>query len=145
GAARRGAPVSAANRVDDLALLAADAEPPSLDDLAVRRMIERALLAGPVLAPPRPVRRVRWALATAAIAAAAAAMVWTMRPASPPPEPLRVELPTGDHLTGTAGARFEVAQVEPAHRRVVLRRGTLLADVAHLVPGQRFEIATAHL
>ena len=53
--------------------------------------------------------------------------------------------PTGDWLVGADGAQFDVARLDPGDRRVTLHGGTLLADVAHVVPGQHFEITTAQL
>src|SRR6185312_9336647 len=61
------------------------------------------------------------------------------------PRVLELTLPTGDHLAGVAGARFEVEDVAPAHRRIRLHGGEVMFDVAHVVAGQRFEVATDHL
>jgi hypothetical protein len=137
--------VRAASRlevVDELALLAAGAEPAALDDAAARRMIDRAIAArghapAPIVASPW-LARVAWPLAALAMAV----VVWLVARRAPDAEPIRVALPTGDHLVGTAGTRFELERVEPADRRVRLRDGAMLFDVAHVVPSQRFAVAT---
>ena len=128
--------------VDDLARLAADAEAPALDDSAANRMIARALYAPHVA----PVTKRSWTpaiLATCAAAMVIAVFALRTQPV-PAPELLHVALPTGDHLVGT-NAQFDVVKLERANRRLELHSGTLLADVAHVAPGQRFVIATAHL
>ncbi|HEU0032403.1 MAG TPA: FecR domain-containing protein [Kofleriaceae bacterium] len=133
--------------VDELADRASHAEPPALDELAARRMIERALDA------PRPVVPIaapawRRALVPAAIAAIAivVAIAWPRAPVAPAvvaePPLLEVSLPTGDRLVGTAGARFDIDELAPESRRLQLRAGTIVFDVAHVVAGQRFEVAT---
>jgi len=79
----------------------------------------------------------------AACAATLAAIVWFVpHPSSSSPELLRVALPTGDRLVGTNGARFDIDELSPTTRRFHLRAGTMLFDVAHVTPGQRFEVAT---
>ncbi len=131
------------NVVAELARLAADAEPPALDELTARRMVERAT-ASAVHVAPRRRSPLRWLPALALAMVAAGAVGWWLRPVRAP-ELLHVALPTGDRLVGLEGTRFDLARLEPADRRVVLHGGTLLADVAHVVPEQHFEIATAHL
>ncbi len=129
--------------LERLARLAADAEPASLDDLAAHRMVERALTSAS-LAPART--PTRWLLAPM-LACAAVLVAWFALRTSPPPEPalLRVTLPTGDRLVGTQGARFDIDELAPASRRFRVHEGTMLFDVAHVVPAQKFEVATSHV
>jgi len=67
--------------------------------------------------------------------------VIVLRHRTPEPALLHVALPTGDALTGTAGARFEIAELAPASRRLRLDAGAMVFDVAHVVAGQHFEVA----
>ena len=67
--------------------------------------------------------------------------VIVLRTRAPEPALLHVALPTGDALTGTAGAQFEIAELTPASRRVRLDAGAMVFDVAHVVAGQHFEVA----
>ena len=128
---------------DDLARLAADAEPPPLDDGDVRRLIDRALNAPRLPTPETPSRS--WVPAVAvAVAVAALAVVWLRPTPTHDPELLRISLPTGDHLVGT-NAQFDVVRLDREDRRLELHSGTLLVDVAHVTAGQRFAITTAHL
>ena len=85
--------------------------------------------------------RAGWWVAAAALAAAAVLAVIVLRTRAPEPALLHVALPTGDALTGTAGAQFEIAELTPASRRVRLDAGAMVFDVAHVVAGQRFEVA----
>jgi hypothetical protein len=123
--------------IERLARLAAGAEPPVLDDLAERRMLDRAIAAA---ARPTVVRAPRWpvAIAVAAVVAAVVVIAWP-RADAPALELSRVVLPTGDRLVG-AGARFDLEAVAPAARRVRLHEGTMTFAVAHVVPHQRFEV-----
>ncbi len=127
--------------VDELGRLASRAEPPSLDEGDARRLIERAMWS-----PPKPHAARRpygWAIASAAIAAAL--VLWLVPRASVEPNLSRVTLPTGDRLVGVAGARFDVERLDAADRRLRVRGGTVLFDVAHVVAGQRFSVATDQL
>jgi len=122
-----------------LGRIAGRAEPPPIDDGDVRRWVDRALRAEPV------VRRSRaW---IAAVAVAVVLGVWWLMPraSAPVANVLEMTLPTGDHLVGVAGAKFEVEQVMPAHRRIQLHGGVVMFDVAHVVAGQRFEVVTDQL
>jgi hypothetical protein len=137
--------------VDRLARFAAGAEPPALDDTGARRLIERALLEAPPTlrrAPTEhPARRSRWWPAVAVACACAALLAWLVprpRPAPGEPELLQIALPTGDRLVGT-GAQFDIEELAPATRRIRLRQGTMVFDVAAVVVGQRFEVRTDHV
>ena len=140
--------MSARSHLDQLARLAADAEPPALDDTGARRLVERALASIPA---PAPAQRSRsWmpvlALSAAGCIAVTMLLMWPRTPAAPSsPELLHLTLPSGDRLVGVPGARFELEDLTPAHRRMRLRRGTLLVDVAHIVSPQRFEVVTDHV
>jgi len=127
-----------------LARLAAEAEPPPLDDAIAHRMVVRALAARPARVEHRAAR---WPLVVAAAvcAAALAFVLWPRARVNVEPELVHLSLPTGDKLVGTAGARFDIEALQPAARRLKLHGGTMLFDVAHVVPGQRFEVATEHL
>ena len=134
------------NVVAELARRAAEAEPPPLDELTARRMVERALAGAGQAEPPRR-SRAWWTPVIALGMVGAAALGWWLHPVAPPAprETLKLVLPTGDRLVGADGAQFDVARLDPGDRRVTLHGGTLLADVAHVVPGQHFEITTAQL
>jgi FecR protein len=122
-----------------LGRIAGRAEPPPIDDGDVRRWIDRAVRAEPIA------RRSRvW---IAAVAVAAVLGVWWVMPraSAPVANVLEMRLPTGDHLVGVAGAKFEVEQVMPKHRRIQLHGGVVMFDVAHVVAGQRFEVVTDQL
>jgi hypothetical protein len=136
--------------VTQLAALAANAEPPALDELSARRMIERALAAPRIgearIAEPARRRRIGIAVPVFAVAALALlAFLWLRPTASPPTAPLlRLALPTGDQLTATSGAQFEIAELAPASRRLRMQSGSILFSVAHVVPGQHFDVTTPH-
>ncbi|HEX4449739.1 MAG TPA: FecR family protein [Kofleriaceae bacterium] len=133
---------------DELAQLAGRAEPPALADGEARWMIDRAIdeTASPV---GHSRGRALWiALPIAALAAAAVAIVVRAQPiasSSRDAQVLHLTLPTGDRLTGVAGARFDVEQLAATDRRLRLHSGLVLFDVAHVAPGQRFSVATPQL
>jgi hypothetical protein len=134
--------------VDELAHLAGLAEPQLLDEVAAHRVVERALGSGKTAGlrgTSRPRRGRVWAPTLAL--GCAAVVAWLALRGAPAPEFVlsSVSLPTGDRLTALPGARYDVSRLEPADRRLRLHHGTILADVAHVVRGQRFEIATTHL
>lgn len=54
--------------------------------------------------------------------------------------PSRVMLPTGDTIVATPGAELAVVESSDAARRVEVRSGTVLFDVAPLAPGERFVV-----
>ncbi|HEV7557579.1 MAG TPA: FecR domain-containing protein, partial [Kofleriaceae bacterium] len=129
---------------DKLAEVAADAEPPAIDEGQARRLVDRAL--GLAAVQPRERTSIRWAVAFAAMAAAAAAIVIIVagRDRASTDE-LRLTLPTGDRLVSAPGADFAVERLEPANRELRLHRGTVRFEVAHVVSGQRFRVATDDL
>ena len=141
--------------VDQLAKLAAEADAPALDDSAARRMIDAALVHATLTgarserrrawwprAQSEPGRRAWWPPALALAAAAVIAVVVLRPRAQPEPALMHLALPTGDQLAGTAGARFDIDELTPASRRLHLHAGTMMFDVAHVVTGQHFEVAT---
>jgi hypothetical protein len=132
--------------LDELAQHASHAEPPALDDVTARRMIDRAVdhARDHARAARLGSRRQRFTVpsrAVAALAAACALVVGWFVLRSPATrssvELTRVTLPSGDRLVGTANARFELA---PSADRVQLHNGTLLVGARH-----RFQLATPHL
>lgn len=134
-------------QVDRLAALADREPPPPLPagraaDL-IATALDRADRAG--IRRRRRRRGAAGALIVAAVAtAAAAAALWPRSsPAGAPAQatPLRLVLPTGDRLTATPGAEFGIEAAEPAERRIALRDGAMLFDVAPL-PGGRLEVVT---
>jgi FecR protein len=133
---------------NELAQLANRAEPPTLADGEARWMIDRAIdeAASPVA---RSHGRAIWiALPIAALAAAAIALVVRAQPATidtHEAQVMHLTLPTGDRLTGVAGARFDVEQLAATDRRLRLHSGLVLFDVAHVARGQRFSVATPQL
>lgn len=56
--------------------------------------------------------------------------------------PSRVVLPTGDAIVATPGAELAFVESSEAARRVEVRSGTVLFDVAPLAPGERFVVNT---
>jgi len=135
--------------VDGLARLAGNAEAPALDHVAARRMIDAATVAAsPRRAVTAPRRAFGWPLAAAAFACLAIYAWFAHRAPAPrpvaatEPELLRLTLPTGDRLVGTAGARFEIVELTPAARRLKLATGSMVFDVAHVAPDQTFEVVT---
>jgi hypothetical protein len=127
---------------DKLADIAAGAEPPAVDDGQTRRIVDRAL--GLAAVQPRTRTSIRWAVAVAAMAAAAAVIVIATRDRASTDE-LRLTLPTGDRLVSAPGADFAVERLEPAIRELRLHHGTVRFEVAHVVAGQRFRVATDDL
>jgi hypothetical protein len=134
--------VSGRQVVDELSRLAGGAEPPGLDDTGARKMIERAMLSRPAA---EPARRPYGMFAVAALACAAIVLWLVPRASHVEPQLLRVTLPTGDRLVGLAGARFDVEKLDRVDRRLRLRDGTVLVDVAHVARGQQFAVTTDHL
>jgi hypothetical protein len=128
-----------ADLVTTLSQAARRAEPLLLDEADARRFVAHAMRA-----EPRRDRRVARSLAAVA-AVLVVAIAWFVWPHTREPRVLELTLPTGDRLAGVAGARFEVEDVAPAHRRIRLRGGEVMFDVAHVVAGQRFEVVTDHL
>jgi len=125
--------------VDQLAQLARKADAPALDESAARRLVDAAIARAhlePTVAPRR--HPLRWA-AAGALAVAAAIALFVLR-AQTAPATMHLALPTGDVLTGTAGAHFAIAELTPSSRKLRLDSGTIVCDVAHVVAGQHFEV-----
>ncbi len=130
--------------LDQLAKLAAQADAPALDDADARRLVDAALVRATLAdARPQPRGRAAWPFAFA-IAAAAVIAILALRPRPHAPEPALVHLalPTGDRLSGTAGVQFAIDELAPASRKLRLHAGTMVFEVAHVVAGQHFEVAT---
>jgi hypothetical protein len=139
--------MKAATLVTALSRHAGRAEPPPIDDVDVGRMIAIASRAEPA----RVQRSRAWMFALGGAVAAALAMFVVM-PRSPASlatvarAPLvDLKLPTGDHLVSATGARFEIAELAPATRRIALHSGEVMFDVAHVTSDQRFEVVTDQL
>jgi len=137
--------------LDRLSDVARDAEPPALDPDQARRMASDAVSRA-TEEKPRERRHRTWLVAAAGVAAAAAVglAVGLGWPADDPApraasETTRLELPTGDAVTASAGARFRIESIEDAERRIRLDDGAMLFDVARLGEGQAFEVVTPHL
>lgn len=125
--------------VEQLARLARNADAPALDDATARRLVDAAIARAhlePTVAPRR--HPLRWA-AAGALAVAAVIALFVMR-ARPAPATMHLALPTGDVVTGTAGAHFAIAELTPSSRKLRLDAGTIVCDVAHVVAGQHFEV-----
>jgi hypothetical protein len=127
--------------VDDLARLAGGADPAPLDESGMRRLVERALVRDVAARSPR---RVPWR-GLAVAAAAAAVLAWFFLRPVPPAPLLALSLPTGDRVVGVAGADFQIERIEPEHRRIRMRGGTLLFEVAQAAPHQQFAVVTPDL
>ena len=127
---------------DKLADIAAGAEPPAIDDGQTRRLVDRAL--GLAAIQPHARTSIRWAVAFAAMAAAAVVIVIATRDRASTDE-LHLTLPTGDRLVSAPGADFAVERLEPGNRELRLHRGAVRFEVAHVVSGQRFRVATDDL
>ncbi len=137
-------PRSPLGLVDELARIAGRAEPPPIADGEARWIVERAL-DGEARAPAKR-RPIVWAFAFAM--AVAVVLAWLAPRASNAPSDanvLHVTLPTGDRLTGVAGAQFDVERLASTDRRLRLHHGLVLFDVAHVATGQRFSVATPQL
>ncbi|MEM9068178.1 MAG: FecR domain-containing protein [Myxococcota bacterium] len=120
--------------LDQLAGIATNAEPPMLPDERADAMIAFATRS----AAHKPNRWV-WAAAAAALLVAGLGAGWW---AGQQTDPLQAALPTGDVLTATPGARFEVRSAAPEHRRVDVDEGVVLFDVRPLTDDQAFEVRT---
>jgi hypothetical protein len=130
--------------VDELGRIAGRAEPPPIADGEARWIVERALDGD----SPAPRRRPAFALAFA-FAGAIAAVIFLLVPrvsqAPRDADVLHLTLPTGDRLTGVAGARFDVERLAATDRRLRLHGGLVLFEVAHVARGQHFTVATPQL
>src|SRR3569623_208758 len=136
---RTGGRAMTSRTLDQLAPLARKADAPALDDSSARRLVDAALARAhlePTVAPRR--HPLRWA-AAGAFAVAAAIALFVLR-ATPTPATMHLALPTGDVLTGTAGAHFAIAELTPSSRKLRLDTGTIVCDGAHVVAGQHFEV-----
>ena len=136
--------------LDRLAQLARNDAPAPLAEAETGRLVDAAVAAAAGRrASARRARQLRTLTFVAAVAGAAAAalvLVWT-RPvehAQVAAAPLHFELPSGDRVTATPGARLEVQSAASHERRVALEGGTALFDVAPLGGGSRFEVTTPH-
>jgi hypothetical protein len=130
--------------------------PPAEEDEMVRLALERAARDRGKGEEARARRAGRLMLAAAAVVllAAGATAAWihsgatgelTATVPSARPEPLHVELPTGDRLTATPGASFRIGSSSPRERSVAMEGGTMVFDVARLGNGQAFEVETPHV
>lgn len=139
------------SELDSLLESARSAEPPPLEDLEA--LLSRAGAQGAARHRAWIWRRLIAATAIgSAIAASAAIALW---PSEQAPRTitrvvereglLELELPTGDAITATAGARFHVEEATNASRRIRVRSGIALFDVVPLEPDQSFEVVTAEL
>jgi len=59
--------------------------------------------------------------------------------------PLVAKLPTGDRITGTPGAHFDLVAVGPAHRRTAVTQGTVRFEVAPLEGDASFRVDAGDL
>jgi hypothetical protein len=66
--------------------------------------------------------------------------ILTFKPGSERGSPLVIDLPTGDRVSATEGARFRVVELERGRRTVAVDRGTVLFEVRHLADGERFQV-----
>src|SRR3569623_343944 len=136
---RTGGRAMTSRTLDQLAQLARKADAPALDDSSARRLVDAAIARAhfePTVVPRR--HPLRWA-AAGAFAVAAAIALFVLR-ATPTPATMHLALPTGDVLTGTAGAHFAIAELTPSSRKLRFDTGTIVCDVAHVVAGQHFEV-----
>ncbi len=114
---------------------------PPIDFERADQMVQRAMRS----AQTRH-RRVKAATAIAAAFAIAcsAAAIAVLAVGSRPDivaEPLELVLPTGEHVTATAGAHFTLAESTEAERGVVLDDGTMLFVVPPLPDGTEFVVS----
>jgi hypothetical protein len=132
--------------LDALVELARSAEPEPLGALEARRMVRHAVAAR----RGRPwVRRPSTGLLCAALVLALLSgyALWkapsgTSVAVGAGDRPLRLALKTGDALLLAPGSELSVLEQVALHRRVRLRRGSALFDVAKLGAGQGFEVET---
>jgi hypothetical protein len=136
--------------LDRLAQLARNDAPAPLAEAETRCLVDAAVAAAAgrraSVRRARQLRTLTFVAAVAGAAAAALVLVW-MRPvehAQVSAVPLHFELPSGDRVTATPGARLEVQSAAAHERRLALEGGTALFDVAPLGGGSRFEVTTPH-
>lgn len=122
--------------IDHAIDLARRSVPPALPAATADAMIRKALEHGRRKSRARV--QLRWAAAAAALLLVGLAIGVRLR--TPDAAPLRLQLPSGDTLTATAGARFDVRDAHPDARAVEVERGTVLFAVRPLSEGQSFEV-----
>ncbi|MEM9192318.1 MAG: FecR domain-containing protein [Myxococcota bacterium] len=140
--------------VDTMGALARDQEAPSVEPPQRDAMIEEALRRASAQpksnVPPRD--RALGALGfglAGLLGAAAAATAWIAlsddeAEEGPTATVTELELPSGDRLIATDGARFRVAR-DQGRREIELRSGAMLFDVAPLEAGESFVVRSPGL
>lgn len=133
--------------LEELGRIAREDSPPPLAESDLDAMIVAALEAEePVEKAPAPKARTRrWWAAAAAVALLALGGGYLLGERSverPEEPPLEARLPSGDVLTASPGARFEVLEPGPIVRRLELREGRVLFDVEPLGGEGRFVVET---
>jgi hypothetical protein len=129
--------------VDSLFAAAREQEPPPLSEEAAAQLVRRAQQQGRQRRRARRQRLVSLAVAAAVAGLALGAGLWWWRGAVPgveAPGVFRAELPTGDRIVATTGAQVQVVTLTNSLRRVSLREGTALFDVAPLGEGEQFVV-----
>lgn len=131
------------------------AQPSELAGTDLRRLVRRSVAeAAERRARGRLQRRVL-AFAGALACVAALGFMWKSRafmgegaePArssQPPWAPLELALPTGDKLSASPGAQFELVHSTEIARRITLRDGVVVFSIAPLASGETFGVQTPH-
>lgn len=143
-------------KLDRAISLAKKQDVSELSSTEAERMVEAALSRAPSSAMPQ---RNHWKVASVVLAAAAGILLWwswasgaggkeeqTRETAVLAPEapvaglPTRLQLPTGDELASSPGARFRVKEASVLERSIKLEAGTVLFSIVPLMEGQNFVV-----
>ncbi len=133
--------------IDLLADAAHEDLPPPMSAQMISGVVRKASMEA-AARRTRTNRYLAWAPAAAAVVLlGVAGALYARGVQQPEPEQVltRMELPTGDRITSTEGARFHLQSTRPALRSVFLRDGTVLFDVRPLAGDEKFWVTTPHL
>jgi len=128
------------------------ARPSELAGTDLRRLVRRSVAEAAERRVRGQLHRRAFALAGALACAAAIGFMWkgsapvaeSARSAQPPWSPLELALPTGDKLSASPGAQFELVQSTDVARRISLRDGVVVFSIAPLASGETFGVQTPH-
>jgi len=132
--------------------LARGAQPSELAATDLRRLVRQSVVEAAERRARLRLRRRMLVLAGALGCAAVLGFVWKNRalPAQPARRaelawsPLELALPTGDKLSASPGAQFELVQSTAVSRRIALREGIVVFSIAPLASGETFSVQTPH-
>jgi ferric-dicitrate binding protein FerR (iron transport regulator) len=127
------------------------ARPSELAATDLRRLARRSVAEAAERRARGQLHRRAFAL-IGALACAAIGFMWQRddraveptRPAQLPWSPLELALPTGDKLSASPGAQFELVRSTDIARRIALRDGVVVFSIAPLASGETFGVQTPH-